>query len=80
MAVDCCRYVTGTEWVTGGSDGVVALWSQMKKKPVSVVRGAHGFEAGEEALGAGSVGGDAASWVASVAVCHNSDLVVSSKK
>ena len=39
--VECCAYVTGTEWVTGSSDGALALWSQLKKKPVAVVRGAH---------------------------------------
>ena len=33
--------MTGTEWVTGSSDGALALWSQLKKKPVAVVRNAH---------------------------------------
>ena len=46
--VECCAYVTGTEWLTGSSDGALALWSQLKKKPVAVVRGAH--RAGPEAL------------------------------
>lgn len=41
QVVECCAYVTGTEWVTGSSDGALALWSQLKKKPVAVVRGAH---------------------------------------
>ena len=39
--MDCCAYLTGTEWVTGSSDGSVAVWSQLKKKPVAVIRGAH---------------------------------------
>ena len=39
--MECCAYVTGTEWVTGSSDGALALWSQLKKKPVAVVRNAH---------------------------------------
>lgn len=39
--MDCAAYLTGTEWVTGSSDGSVAVWSQLKKKPVAVVRGAH---------------------------------------
>lgn len=39
--MDSCAYLTGTEWVTGSSDGSVAVWSQLKKKPVAVVRGAH---------------------------------------
>lgn len=42
MAVDCCKYITGTEWVTGSSDGTLALWSQTKKRPTSVLRKAHG--------------------------------------
>jgi hypothetical protein len=41
QVVECCAYVTGTEWVTGSSDGALALWSQLKKKPVAVVRNAH---------------------------------------
>lgn len=80
MAVDCCRYITGTEWVTGSSDGSLAVWSQLKKKPVSVIRDAHRvYEATEDdpILGAGSVGGDAAAWVSAVAVCRGTDLVVS---
>lgn len=34
QAIDCVAYVTGTEWVSGSSDGSLALWSQLKKKPV----------------------------------------------
>ena len=76
-AVDCVRYITGTQWVSGASDGSLAVWSQMKKRPVSVIRGAHASPSnGAAAAGAGSVGGDAASWVQSVTVCHGSDLVV----
>ncbi|KAK9828725.1 hypothetical protein WJX72_001725 [[Myrmecia] bisecta] len=80
MAIDCCRYITGTEWLTGSSDGALAVWSQLKKKPVSVIRNAHHYPGpGEEggALGAGSVGGDAAAWVGAVAVCKGSDFVAS---
>lgn len=65
------RYVTGTEWVTGSSDGSVALWSQLKKKPAVVVRGAHPAECGD-----GCVAGVEAGWVQSVAACRGSDLVV----
>lgn len=41
-------------------------------------RGAHADpnQDGEEAEGAGSVGGDAATWVGSVGVCRGSDLLV----
>ena len=38
------RYaVAGTEWVTGASDGSLAMWSQTKKRPTSVLRKAHGY-------------------------------------
>lgn len=34
---------SGTEWVTGASDGTLALWSQTKKRPTSILRKAHGY-------------------------------------
>ena len=40
---------------------------------------AEGSAAVEDVLGAGSVGGDATSWVGAVAVCKGSDLVVSAE-
>ncbi|GLC40987.1 hypothetical protein PLESTB_000954900 [Pleodorina starrii] len=91
-ALDCARFVTATEWLSGGCDGGLHLWSQMKKKPVFVVRGAHGPAAGEAfgapaagvstGLDAGKAGGGGAvppehGWLTSVAVCSNSDLVAS---
>ena len=71
-AVVCGRYVTGTEWVTGGNNGSLCLWSQMKKKPACIVRDAHN---GTEAAPVSRE--SAASWVQSVAVCRGSDLLVS---
>lgn len=76
--LECCRYVTGSEWVTGAADGSLSLWASTKKKAVHTARRAHWDPApdGGTALGAGSVGGDAATWVGAVAVCRGSDLVV----
>ena len=77
--IECCRYLSGSEWVTGSADGSLELWSATKKKAVHWVPCAH-FDPGTDpqaARGAGSVGGDAATWVGSVAVCNGSDLVVS---
>ena len=74
-----CRYISNTEWVSGSYDGSVALWSQLKKKPVSLHRGAHatGGAAAEGGLeGPGSPSEEAAGWVQSVAACPQSDLVV----
>ena len=81
-AVDAVRYITGTQWLSGGADGSLALWSQMKKRPMSVVRGAHCRSSGTEGDTPGArqpdgAGVEATSWVQSVAVCHGTDLVVS---
>jgi ribosomal RNA-processing protein 9 len=79
-AIDAVRYVTGTQWLSGGADGSLALWSQMKKRPMSVVRGAHCRSSSEGAGAADAAGApagiEAASWVQSVAVCRGTDLVV----
>ena len=76
--------------MSGCYDGAVALWSQLKKKPVCIHRGAHcaagataaaaGASGGgsTEARGAGSVDEASAGWVQSVAVCPGGDLVVRS--
>lgn len=83
-----CRYVTGTEWVSGCYDGSVALWSQTKKKPISRSKAAHapGAPPSDSAAdapvdgggggGAGCPEGATAAWVQSVAVCPGADLVV----
>ncbi|KAG2502173.1 hypothetical protein HYH03_000660 [Edaphochlamys debaryana] len=88
-AIDCARFVTSTEWVSGGSDGALHLWSALKKKPVWVARGAHGADAGDAyglpaaGVATGLSAGEAAApstehgWVTAVAVCRNSDLVAS---
>ncbi|KAG2439576.1 hypothetical protein HXX76_004928 [Chlamydomonas incerta] len=88
--LDCVRFVTGSEWVSGGCDGGLHLWSNLKKKPVFVARGAHGptsastygSPAAGVATGLGGGEGGAAlgaehGWINSVAVCRNSDLVAS---
>jgi ribosomal RNA-processing protein 9 len=67
------RYVSATEWVSGSNDGSVALWSQLKKKPVSLQKSAHCQATGASP---GCVDGDAVAWVQSVATCPGGDLVV----
>ena len=64
------------QWVTGASDGSLAVWSQMKKRPVSVVKQAHEAEPAGDHWGPAAPDSDAASWVQSVAACQGSDLVV----
>lgn len=71
------RYVTGTEWLSGNYDGSVALWSQLKKKPVHIMRKAHHDVNTDKApVGPGCPEADAAGWVQSVAVCPGADLAV----
>lgn len=86
MAMDCCRYVTNTEWVSGAADGSLQVWSQLKKKPLATVAAAHGRgpaapDADADARPAdgswATAGSAAACWVQSVAVSRGSDLVAS---
>ncbi len=55
MSVESVAYVTSGEWVSGGGDGSVCLWSNQRKKPLTVVQGAHGdmVDDAGELLGAG---------------------------
>lgn len=65
------------QWVSGASDGSLAVWSQMKKRPVSIIKHAHAAPASKANGGPAAMDSDAASWVQSVAACQGSDLVVS---
>ncbi|KAI8474140.1 MAG: WD40-repeat-containing domain protein [Monoraphidium minutum] len=83
-ALECCRYITGTEWLSGADDGSLQVWTQLKKKPVSVVRGAHRREGpsggGGRPPAAGSwatANSEAAAWVQSVALARGSDFAAS---
>lgn len=50
----CCFVSNGAEFLTGGDDGSVALWSPLKKRPVRVWQGVHH---GDRAAGGGGGGG-----------------------
>lgn len=85
--LECCKYLTGTEWVSGSAGGGLQLWSQMKKRPMFNARGAHGAAAppapgmteppapAPTPSGAGEA--DVTGWVQSVAVCKGTDLLAS---
>lgn len=72
--IESCAFTKGGEWVTGAADGALGLWSAARKKPLQSIRAAHSAEADASPLG--SIGGNAAAGVLSVAVCPASDLVV----
>ncbi len=65
------------QWVSGASDGSLAVWSQMKKRPVSIIKHAHAAPALKADGGPAAMDSDAASWVQSVTACQGADLVVS---
>ncbi|RMZ55710.1 hypothetical protein APUTEX25_005751 [Auxenochlorella protothecoides] len=71
--IESCAFTKGGEWVTGAADGALGLWSAARKKPLQSIRAAHSAEADASPLG--SIGGNAAAGVLSVAVCPASDLV-----
>lgn len=52
-SLECCRYITGTEWLSGADDGSLQVWTQMKKKPVSIYRNAHSCWPGKAEAAAG---------------------------
>lgn len=41
-SIDCCALITPNDFISGSEDGSIALWSALRKKPVHIVRGAHG--------------------------------------
>jgi ribosomal RNA-processing protein 9 len=41
-SIDCLAQLSEEAYVTGGEDGVVALWNVNKKKPVAQAKAAHG--------------------------------------
>lgn len=61
----------GQQWISGGDDGHLSLWTMMRKKPVQILRDVHGkvdsFAAGDECRG----------WIHSLACARGSDLAAS---
>ncbi|XP_026868287.2 U3 small nucleolar RNA-interacting protein 2 [Electrophorus electricus] len=68
-SIDCVQLINEEHMVSGGDDGCLCVWSVGKKKPVSVVKQAHGVH--------GNAGLKEPCWVSSVAALHNSDTVAS---
>ncbi|NWY07631.1 U3IP2 protein, partial [Nothoprocta ornata] len=66
-SIDCIQLINEEHMVSGADDGSVALWGLTKKKPLAVVRQAHGTH--------GSHSLQQPYWISAVAALHNSDLV-----
>lgn len=41
-SMECCCFITNSEFLSGSDDGSVALWNTMKKKPLTLIKKAHG--------------------------------------
>ncbi|EWM26654.1 u3 small nucleolar rna-interacting protein 2 [Nannochloropsis gaditana] len=61
-SLDCLSMLSEECFVTGGEDGMLAMWNVNKKKPVAVVPAAHGGNS---------------RWISSVAAIKGTDLVAS---
>jgi ribosomal RNA-processing protein 9 len=67
LSIDTVAFVDDDHFVSGSADGSLCAWAAFKKKPLSVVKEAHGRNREtNEPL-----------WITSVAAAHNSDLIVS---
>ncbi|CAM6032665.1 unnamed protein product [Sphagnum compactum] len=83
--MESCCFISNGEFLSGSDDGCVALWNTIRKKPVSIMRNAHGSSSGVQhqttenanGLAAAAAAGAAESWVGAVAVCSSSDLAAS---
>ncbi|XP_055768239.1 U3 small nucleolar RNA-interacting protein 2-like isoform X2 [Salvelinus fontinalis] len=68
-SIDCIQLINEEHMITGADDGSVSLWSVNKKKPLSMVKAAHGRHSDS--------GLEQPYWVAAVAALQNSDTVAS---
>nr|XP_033782503.1 U3 small nucleolar RNA-interacting protein 2 [Geotrypetes seraphini] len=66
-SIDCIQLINEEHMVSGADDGSVALWSVSKKKPLAMVKQAHGVH--------GDHGLEQPYWISSVSAMLNSDVV-----
>uniref|UniRef100_A0A8B9P6W7 U3 small nucleolar RNA-interacting protein 2 n=1 Tax=Apteryx owenii TaxID=8824 RepID=A0A8B9P6W7_APTOW len=66
-SIDCIQLINEEHMVSGADDGSIALWGLTKKKPLALVRQAHGTH-GSQSL-------QQPYWISAVAALRNSDLV-----
>jgi ribosomal RNA-processing protein 9 len=71
-SIDCVSFVNEEQFVSGSEDGSIALWSSQKKKPVALLKDAHGTTK--------SANPDLAptsNWITSITAFRNSDIFAS---
>ncbi|NWU98924.1 U3IP2 protein, partial [Upupa epops] len=66
-SIDCIQLINEEHMVSGADDGSVALWGLTKKKPIALVREAHGIQDDQ--------GLQQPYWISAVAALHSSDLL-----
>jgi ribosomal RNA-processing protein 9 len=67
ISIDTVAFIDDDHFVSGSADGSLCVWAAFKKKPLSVVKEAHGRQSQtNEPL-----------WITSVAAAHNTDLIAS---
>jgi len=66
-SIDCVRLLDEQHFVSGGDDGVLSMWSAMKKKPLCSVVDSHGKD----------LTTNEPHWISSVATLLNTDLTAS---
>lgn len=40
-SLECCCFISNSDYLSGSDDGSIELWSMLRKKPVSIVKNAH---------------------------------------
>jgi ribosomal RNA-processing protein 9 len=68
-SIDCVSLINEEQFLSGSNDGSLGIWSINKKKPLTILKNAHG-------LGSNST----TSWITSVTCYHNTDLLASGMK
>uniref|UniRef100_A0AC34QXU1 Uncharacterized protein n=1 Tax=Panagrolaimus sp. JU765 TaxID=591449 RepID=A0AC34QXU1_9BILA len=66
VSIDTAAFIDENHFISGSADGSVCIWGTQKKKPLAIVKEAHGKDDNSEPR-----------WITSVASLHNTDLVAS---
>uniref|UniRef100_A0A1B6MCJ0 Uncharacterized protein n=1 Tax=Graphocephala atropunctata TaxID=36148 RepID=A0A1B6MCJ0_9HEMI len=66
-SIDRVRRLDQQHFLSCGDDGQICIWGVLKKKPLSIVHGAHGID----------VSNNQPNWITSISCLPNSDLIVS---
>uniref|UniRef100_A0A7E4VBC5 WD_REPEATS_REGION domain-containing protein n=1 Tax=Panagrellus redivivus TaxID=6233 RepID=A0A7E4VBC5_PANRE len=67
ISIDTAALIDDDHFVSGSADGSVSIWGAQRKKPLTVVRQAHGRNTTTHEP----------NWITAVAAAHNTDLVAS---